>query len=107
MFWFQINGEVPEMHKFLIFFICLFFSSQLAFAETVKLKNGKVLEGHIGAWDSGMTQFYFVMDDPQAEPQWISLSDVDTLQGYAVSVGTPRPSPNPSVNPANAPSDNR
>ena len=59
----------------------LFFPLTAALADSIKLKNGKVLEGHIAAWNDTRTEIYFAMDDDdEAEPQWMPVSEIESIR---------------------------
>ena len=61
----------------------LFFLPTAAMGESLKLKGGKVLEGHIAAWSSNMTEVYFAPSDPREKPRWVPLSEIENMDSNA------------------------
>jgi hypothetical protein len=65
-----------------IFLLLILLSPAILRAEGdfIKLKNGKILQGHIAAWNSTRSEIYFASDDDdEAEPQWMSVSDIESI----------------------------
>ena len=64
-------------------FAFLFFLPAVARGESIRLKDGKTLEGHIAAWNSEMTEVYFAPDDPQEKPRWVPLNEIENMESNA------------------------
>jgi hypothetical protein len=64
-------------------FAFLFFLPAVARGESIRLKGGKVLEGHIAAWSSEMTEVYFAPEDPREKPRWVPLSEIENMDSNA------------------------
>lgn len=69
-------------------FAFLFFLPAVARGESIRLKGGKVLAGHVAAWNGDMTEVYFAPEDPQEKPRWVPMSEIENMESNAFPLST-------------------
>jgi hypothetical protein len=72
---------MKKRNIFVLFLLLVLRSPAIVQAEgdSITLKNGKVLEGHIAAWNDGRTEIYFSPADPKTEARWMPLSEIESI----------------------------